>query len=100
MARQPLFPAQTIALLIVTSFGVVCLGHVLLDRPLTFVTFLGPGIDYLDFFISSQRILDGLSPYDFSTNRYVTTPVPAILNIPFLGLGLAGARNLFYLLIP
>ncbi|MCD4753706.1 MAG: DUF2029 domain-containing protein [Anaerolineaceae bacterium] len=95
------FPAILIAMILVTSFGVITISYVLSKKPLVFLNYLPiSGWDYKDFFVASERILTGLSPYNFETNRYVTTPIPAIFNIPFVLLGFDLAKIVLFIFIP
>lgn len=100
MLTKTSFPAIIIAMFITISFGIISIGHILANKPLLFLDYKSYGLDYTDFFKASVRIVGGQSPYDISTNRYVTTPIPAIANIVFVPLGFDNARILFYFLIP
>lgn len=100
MLRKTAFPATIIAIFIAISFGIISIGHVLSNKPLLFLDYKTYGLDYIDFFKASERIIGGQSPYGISTNRYVTTPIPAIANIVFVPLGFDNTRILFYFLIP
>ena len=100
MIKKSSFPATFIALLVLVSFGIICVVYLLCNKPLLFLNYLERGLDYHDFFTASERIVKGLSPYNSANNRYVTTPVPAIANLVFVGLGFDGASTLFYILIP
>ena len=104
MINKSSFPAIMIALFIIGSFGIISLGYNLSSRPLVFLEYKNPdGLvwsDYVDFFRASENIIIGKSPYDIAGNRYVTTPIPAVVNILFVPLGFDTARVLFYLLIP
>lgn len=104
MLKRTAFPAIIIAIFIVTSFGVISIGHILSNKPILFLNYeRSYGLDYWDFFRASEKIIDGKSPYDLSSvdnNRYVTTPIPAIVNIVLVPLGFDNARKLLYFLIP
>lgn len=101
MLRKTAFPAIIIATFVAISFGIISIGHVISNKPLLFLNYVHSyGLDYADFFKASEKIIGGQSPYDISTNRYVTTPIPAIANIVFVPLGFDNARILFYFLIP
>src|SRR5689334_9480478 len=85
-------PAILIGLLLIASFGIISLGYNVSGQPLAFLEYRDrDGVawsDYLDFFRASENIINGKSPYDIAGNRYVTTPIPAVLNILFVPLGL------------
>lgn len=101
MLKKASFPAIIISIFIAASFGVISIGHILSNKPLLFLNYKESyGLDYADFFKASENIINGKSPYDVSTNRYVTTPIPAIANTVFVPLGFDNARILFYFLIP
>ena len=101
MLKKVSFPAIIISTFIAASFGIISIGHVLSNKPLLFLNYKESyGLDYADFFKASENIINGQSPYDVSTNRYVTTPIPAIANTVFVPLGFDNARILFYFLIP
>lgn len=101
MLKKASFPAIIISIFIAASFGVISIGHILSNKPLLFLNYKELyGLDYADFFKASENIINGKSPYDVSTNRYVTTPIPAIANTVFVPLGFDNARILFYFLIP
>ncbi len=102
--KRTAFPAIIIAIFITTSFGVVSIGHILSNKPILFLNYENSyGLDYTDFFKASEKIMNGKSPYNLSNvsrNRYVTTPIPAIVNIALVPLGFDNARTLLYFLIP
>jgi len=100
MVKKVTFPAITVAIFLLISFGIISIGHNLSNKPLLYLDYKSYGLDYADFFKASERIISGQSPYDISTNRYVTTPIPAIVNLVFTPLGFDNARILFYFLIP
>lgn len=100
MVIKRVFPAVLIAGIVLASFGVICFGHLLTNKPLVFLDYIGFGIDFRDFFEASQRILQGLSPYASQDNRYVTTPIPALATSLLVPLGFDNARKLLYILIP
>ncbi len=89
-----------IALSAVASFGIIALGHVITDKPLVFLDYrLGKaGLDYVDFYWASAHLVVKGTPY--VSPRYVTTPIPALLNIPLALLGLKAASVLLLALIP
>ncbi len=94
------FPAIVIALFLVISFIVIALGHVIFGKPLLLLNYLDfPGLDYIDYFRASENILDKLSPYDIVNTRYVTSPIPALLNTIFVPLGFERARSVMFILI-
>ena len=82
-------------------FGVIAIGHLLVHEPLIFLNYVKyPGMDYEDFFLASKNITHTRSPYDIPGDRYVTTPIPAIMNIPLTFLGFQRARTILFVLIP
>ncbi len=100
IVKKVTFPAITLAMFLVISFGIISIGHILSNKALLYLDYKSYGLDYIDFFNASERIINGESPYNSATNRYVTTPIPAIVNIVFVPLGFDNARILFYFLIP
>ena len=80
-------------------FAVIGIFQVISSTPVYYVT---PqdivGYDYRDFYQASSYIARGESPY--SVSRYVTPPLPALLNVMFVPLGFEAARTLFISLIP
>jgi hypothetical protein len=100
MIKKIPFPAIVIAIILISSFGILSLGHVLSNRSLVFLGYGNTyGLDYKPFFSASENIIHNFSPY-VNNYRYVTTPIPAIFNIIFVPLGFNLARVVFYVLIP
>jgi hypothetical protein len=94
------FPAIFISLFLVISFLVIAIGLATLCQPMRFLNTLDfPGLDYIDYFRASENILERQSPYEIINTRYVTTPIPALLNIIFVPFGFERARNIMFLLI-
>lgn len=83
----------------VLVFAVISISQLITKSPVYYVV---PqeitGYDYRDFYYASTYISNGESPY--SVSRYVTPPLPALINMIFLPLGFEGARNIFISLIP
>ncbi len=101
MLRQNAFPAILISMILIISFGILSLGHAIMNKPLVFLNYMNAyGLDYKDFFSASENIVRGQSPYDLPNHRYVTTPIPAIMNIILVPLGFDNARIMLYALIP
>lgn len=101
MKNSQTFPAIFIATAILSSFGIIAIGHLVFDKRLVFLNRMEvSGSDYRDFFRASANIVDGVSPYDTPDKRYVTTPIPAILNTVFIPIGLKKATTLFLVLVP
>ena len=91
-------PAIYIALIVILSMVTINIGYLLARENMTFVRHWDVlGIDYRDFFQASESLLNGDSPY--SVERYVTTPLPAILNTVLVTLGFEKARNLIILVV-
>lgn len=79
--RHCSFPAIIIALTVCLSMGFILSFQILRQQTLYFVCKLfWLGQDYYDFYQASLNILQGKSPY--LIERYVTPPLPALLNIP------------------
>jgi len=95
------YPTILISLFLLISLGVIILGYVITNKPLLLVNFVEmPGLDYIDYFRASTNILDRQSPYQILNARYVTTPIPALLNTIFVPFGFELARNMMFVLIP
>jgi hypothetical protein len=93
-------PAILIALFLVVSFFVIAIGHAISSQTLRFINTLDfPGLDYIDYFRASENILNHLNPYEIIHSRYVTTPIPALLNTIFVPFGFERARNMMFLLV-
>ena len=93
-------PATFIAFFLVVSFVVIAVGHVISNQSLYFLNTLDfPGLDYIDYFRASENILKNLSPYEIINTRYVTTPIPALLNTILVPFGFERARNIMFLLV-
>jgi hypothetical protein len=54
------------------------------------------GVDYLDFYKASQQLVAGNDPY--TIQRYVTSPIPAMVNAPLTALPFSQARIVVMLL--
>ena len=92
------FPAVSITLIVIISMAMITIGYLLARENIIFVKHMDIlGFDYRDFFRASESLLNGKSPY--AVERYVTTPLPAILNTILVPLGFEKARNLFILIV-
>ncbi|MFP4056610.1 MAG: glycosyltransferase family 87 protein [Candidatus Brocadiia bacterium] len=83
MRERPIFPAALIAAILVAQMGVLQLWALACGRSLTYVTpspAFDYGLDYHDFYQASRAVLAGKSPY--AVVRYVTPPLPALVNAP------------------
>ncbi len=74
----PLFTTTAIVVLTMCS---LILMQMLLEHELHFVDKLQLGFDYEVFYTASEALRAGDNPY--VVQRYVTPPLPAILNVPF-----------------
>ncbi|MFC1805568.1 glycosyltransferase family 87 protein [Planctomycetota bacterium] len=77
---RPYFPAILIAAILAAQMGAVQVWRLASDTNLSYVTPYFFGLGYHDFYEASQTLLAGKSPYN--VGRYVTPPIPAILNAP------------------
>lgn len=78
----------------VFSLAVINMGYLLSNQTVAFIKNKQfSGSDYVDFFQASQSLLAGKSPY--LVERYVTSPLPAILNTALVPLGFDTARFVF-----
>lgn len=74
---------KTIFFILVTilfCYGIILIFQIFYQADLYFINKFSFGYDYKDFYNSSLLIKNGESPYQNS--RYVTTPIPAIFNLP------------------
>jgi hypothetical protein len=78
-------------------FAVINVFQLVFNTPIQYIYRKTFGYDYGDFYYASLSVFRGQSPY--SVVRYVTPPLPAILNMVFVPLGFEKARNIFTLLV-
>jgi len=88
--QSAVFPARLAAAWVALSAGLVHLVQLLRQRDLYFINKFILGLDYRDFYQASTAVARGDTPY--SVARYVTPPLPAILNLPFLAIPFEQAR--------
>lgn len=96
--KKIFFPAIIIALFMVFSLAAINIGYLISGGSVTFVERTDYiGLDYRDFYLASEKLLAGESPYTIF--RYVTSPLPAILNTVLVPFGFDTARIIFSILI-
>ncbi len=74
-------PEYLVAIFLVLGMGVIILISLLAQQDLYFVYKVSLGLDYHAFYEASVQIREGESPY--LVTRYVTPPIPAVINVPF-----------------
>ncbi|MFW6108792.1 MAG: hypothetical protein ACOC8D_03150, partial [bacterium] len=80
---QPFLPALVLAAFLAVQMGALQVWSLARGERLTYVIpapRFDYGLDYHDFYQASAALRAGHSPYEIA--RYVTPPVPAIVNVP------------------
>jgi len=90
-SRSSILPALVVALCLIAVTGAIQVVQVVRQVDLHFVTPMGLGFDYQDFYQASRQLGSG-SPYD--VQRYTTPPLPAFMNYPLSRLSFDLARQL------
>jgi hypothetical protein len=98
MRRRAFYPALLIALIVGAQMAAVQVWRLSRRMDVVYVKKYFFGLDYYDFYQASQRLRGGESPY--GVERYVTPPVPALLNVPLSLLSFRQASTLVAILIP
>ena len=81
----------------VVVFAVIHVFQLILKIPVQYIPPQNPpGYDYQDFYYASLFLLRGRSPYEVS--RFVTPPLPSVLNLALTPLQFESARNVFIFL--
>jgi hypothetical protein len=92
-------PTIFIAVMNVLVMAIINGLQIMTQTPLNYVNkFQSPGADYAAFYEASMNILAGQSPY--LTERYVTPPLFALVNLPLALLGSKAASIIFISLVP
>ena len=89
-------PAVMIATALAVGMGAILLAQIVVHTELYFLNKWLLGLDYKDFYDASRHILAGQDPY--TLRRYVTPPIPALLNIPLVSFPFEQARLVVMLL--
>lgn len=74
-------PQIVVAIIMILGMGSILLFQLLKQQDLYFINKAFLGCDYINFYQASLLVREGESPYTIA--RYVTPPIPAIINIPF-----------------
>jgi len=92
------YPACVIAFLIALSFGIVTICQLYLLKDNYPVSKLKIGSDYACFYLGTELLMEGFSPY--AIKWYQFPPIPAFLNYPLWLFDVATAsRLIFFILI-
>lgn len=86
------FPAVSIAVTLALAMGLLLLLHLLRQQDVVLHNRAFLGLDYDAFYKASEFLLEGASPYD--SPRYVTPPLPALVNAPLTRLSFETAAFL------
>lgn len=91
--NKAFFPVIAIVGLVIIPLGFLIIYQLLTQEDLHYVPWRRLGADYYDFYAASKKLVSGESPYQYT--RYVTPPLPAILNAILTLFSWENARNIF-----
>jgi hypothetical protein len=93
------FPVAFVFCIELIGFATLLLLQIFRQSNINFTNKFGLGYDFQHFYLSSQVLLSGISPY--TIGHYVTPPLPSILFVPFVWLfDFHSASLILFVLIP
>ena len=95
--NKAFFPALIIVGLVIIPMGLLIIFQLLTQEDIHYVPWRRLGADYYDFYAASKKLVSGESPYQH--RRYVTLPLPAILNSILTLFNWESARNIFLVVV-
>ncbi len=73
-------PQALVLTMMLVTMGIILLAQLVKQEDLYFINKVWFGVDYNEFYRATLALREGESPYDIE--RYVTPPIPALVNIP------------------